>query len=449
MRTHDARRGIGLPRPSGIVGGRPHETEGACAMNVLIADTLEQHAVDELRAAGCNVTVDPSLHGDALRNAIVEMDCNVLLVRSTRVTKDMLDAAPSMSLVVRAGAGVNTIDVAAASDRAILVANCPGKNAVAVAELTFALILALDRRVVDNVNDLRGGRWRKKTYAKARGLKGRTLGIVGLGRIGRAVAERARAFEMHVVAWSRSLTDECAAALGVTRCEDAAAVAARCDVLSIHLAATPETTRLVDADVLQRLAPGSYVINTSRAEVLDYGALAAAARDRDIRVGLDVYPNEPGAADESFTDDIVRAGGIIYGTHHIGASTDQAQTAIAREAVRIVLTFKHTQRVENCVNLRAGERAQYLLVVRHMNRPGVLAHTLNVISRASINVEEMDNTIFAGNAAARAYITLDGKLPDDVRREIETGNEHILTVSQSAIGKQQPITDNQSARIEN
>jgi D-3-phosphoglycerate dehydrogenase len=169
-------------------------------MRVLIADKFGGNGVDALRAAGCDVVLDPGLNGQALRDAIVKTLCRILVVRSTEVTADMLQAGNTLCLVVRAGAGVNTIDVTAASQRAILVANCPGKNAIAVAELTFALILGLDRRVCENVVDLRNGRWNKREYAAARGLKGRTLGVVGLGRIGEAVVRRALAFEMDVVA---------------------------------------------------------------------------------------------------------------------------------------------------------------------------------------------------------------------------------------------------------
>ncbi|MCH7703810.1 MAG: hydroxyacid dehydrogenase, partial [Planctomycetes bacterium] len=138
-------------------------------MNVLIADKFSRDGIDELESAGCKVTLDPGLAGDALRAAVAESNCTVLIVRGTRVSADAVSASAQLSLIVRAGAGYNTIDVAAASNRAVLVANCPGKNAVAVAELTFALILALDRRIVENVTDLRNGVWNKKEYTTARG----------------------------------------------------------------------------------------------------------------------------------------------------------------------------------------------------------------------------------------------------------------------------------------
>src|ERR671932_2725307 len=171
-------------------------------MKVLIADKFEQSGRDGLDAAGCDYSYQPDVKDDSLIEAIRLYRPDALVVRSTKVTEAMLDAG-SLSLVVRAGAGVNTIDVAAASRRGIYVSNCPGKNAVAVAELAFALMLALDRRVPDNVAEYRAGKWNKKEYSQARGLYGRTLGLLGFGNIGQEVARRAHAFGMPIVVWSR------------------------------------------------------------------------------------------------------------------------------------------------------------------------------------------------------------------------------------------------------
>src|SRR5437762_12607185 len=175
-------------------------------MKVLVADKFEQSGIDGLHAAGCDVVYQPDLKDEALADAIRTTAAQVLVVRSTAVTAPMLEAG-ALSLVVRAGAGYNTIDVATASKRGIYVSNCPGRNAVAVAELAFALMLALDRRVPDAVAELRAGRWNKKEFSKARGLFGRTLGLIGFGSIGREVASRALAFGMPVVVWSRRFAD--------------------------------------------------------------------------------------------------------------------------------------------------------------------------------------------------------------------------------------------------
>jgi D-3-phosphoglycerate dehydrogenase len=404
-------------------------------MKVLIADKFEARGLAALKEAGCEVTCDPDLKDDALVRAIRETACTILIVRSTRVTAEMLRASPCLALVVRAGAGYNTIDVATASRESVLVANCPGKNAVAVAELTFGLILALDRQIVDCTQDLRAGQWNKKLYSVARGLKGRTLGVVGVGQIGRAVIQRARAFEMPVVAWSRSFTEEGAAELGIKRADSPEAVAAACDILSVHLAAAPETDKLINKKVFGAMKPGSYFINTARGEVVDYAALAGAVKEKDLRVGLDVYDEEPKTATGVFAAEIMDNGGIVYGTHHIGASTEQAQQAIADEAVRIVKIYMETRHVTNCVNICGKSPARYLLLVRHRNRPGVLAHTLNAISHAGVNVEEMENVICEGAEAACASIKLDAPLGADVLSEIEEGNEHIIGVSLSPLSE--------------
>jgi len=398
-------------------------------MHVLIADKFEAFGIDSLKSFGFRVTYDPKLNESTLGAALASSAADVMVVRGTKVPAAALESAPRLGLIVRAGAGFNTIDVATASRLGIYVSNCPGKNAVAVAELTIGLILAIDRRIVDNVVDLRNGVWNKKEYSNARGLKDRFLGLIGFGQIGQEVARRARSFDMKVAAWSRSLTRELADRQGVVWCANPEEVAARCDILSIHLAAAPETRGLVGPGVIQRLAPGSYVINTARGDVMDYAALAAAVAERGLRVGLDVYAQEPAEGTGEFKDAIVRAGGVVYGTHHIGASTDQAQTAIAEETVRIIRTYGETGDVPNCVNLCRRSPAKRLLVVRHLNKPGVLAHVLGEIGRAGINVEEMENLIFANAQAACARIRLDDAPAPEVMQRVRSGCEHILSLS--------------------
>src|SRR5450432_1089287 len=214
--------------------------------------------------------------------AIANTQPDVLIVRGTKVTEPMLDAG-AVKLIVRAGAGYNTIDVAAASKRGIYVSNCPGKNSIAVAELAFALILALDRRIADNVIALRRGEWNKKEFSKARGLYGRTLGLIGVGRIGQDMIPRARAFGMPVIAWSRSLTAERADALGIEHVATPQAVASAADVVSVHLALNAETKLLIGADFFNSMREGAYFINTSRGEVVDQAALKNALKTRGIR----------------------------------------------------------------------------------------------------------------------------------------------------------------------
>jgi len=413
-------------------------------MKVLIADKFEASGVAGLKAAGCEVVHEPDLKDEALTRAIAETGAGVLVVRSTKVTEAMLDAG-RLALVVRAGAGYNTIDVAAASRRGIYVSNCPGKNAIAVAELTLALILALDRRVADNVAELRSGSWNKKEYSKARGLHGQTLGLLGAGNIAAEVIRRAAAFGLGVVLWSRRFDGEdrplaeaeaqelgLDPSLAVALAPSPAEVAARCDILSVHLALGPETRGLVDAALLARLKPGAMFVNTSRGEVVDHAALAAAVQEKGLRLGLDVFAAEPAAATGEMADPLLALPGV-YGTHHIGASTDQAQEAIAAETVRIVRTFAETGAVPNVVNLARQTPATHRLVVRHRDRPGLLAHVFEHLRAAHVNVQETENVVFEGAEAAVARINLDHEPAPELLEEIRSGNADVLDLQLIAL----------------
>jgi D-3-phosphoglycerate dehydrogenase len=410
------------------------------SFKVLVADKFEQSGIDGLKAAGCEVQYEPDLKDEALAEAIGSSGADVLVVRGTKVTAAMMDAG-RLALIVRAGAGYNTIDVAGASKRGIYVSNCPGKNAIAVAELAFGLLLSLDRRIPDNVAELRAGKWNKKEYSKAAGLYGRTLAILGVGSIGQEMVRRAAAFGLDIVIWSRRfdgrsgpLDEESARALGLEaasrtiRMELAPTpgeAAARADILSVHVALGPGTKGLVNAALLSRLKRGAIFINTARGDVVDYDALASAVKERGLRVGLDVYANEPAAATADFSDPILGLPNV-YGTHHIGASTDQAQEAIAAETVRIVRSYKETGRVPNVVNLARRTPATHMLVVRHRDRPGVLAHVFNHLRRANLNVQETENIVFEGAEAAVARINLDGEPPAALCDQMKRENEDVL-----------------------
>jgi len=396
-------------------------------MKVLIADKFPEVGRAAVARAGVEVVYDPELNGDALTAAVRSTAADILVVRSTKVPAATLTAG-RLSLVVRAGAGYDTVDVATASARGIYVSNCPGKNSIAVAELTFALMLALDRRIPANAADLKAGRWNKTEYSKARGLFGRTLGLVGLGRIGQEVLARARAFGMPVVAWSKSLTPERAASLGVRRMESPREVATSCDVLSIHVALNNSTRNLIDRAVIEALRPGAYFINTARAEVVDQAALSEAVRNRGIRAGLDVFAGEPSGGVGSVQDPIFEYDGVI-GTHHIGASTDQAQEAIAEETVRIIDEYARTGHVPNVVNLAKKSPATHLLVVTHYDRVGVLSAIFSQLKHAGINVQETENIVFEGAVAAVARIHLDSAPPQGTLDAMRAESPDIIELS--------------------
>ena len=401
-------------------------------MKVLIADKFEKVGVDGLKELGCTVVSQPDVKAEDLPALIRQNDPHILIVRGKKVTADSLKAGTALTLVVRAGAGIDTIDVETASSLGVFVSNCPGKNSIAVAELVMGLLLACDRRIPDQANDLRQLRWRKGEYSKAQGLYGRTLGIVGLGQIGREIAGRAKAFGMRVVAWSRSLTHEEADRLGVAYAQTPLAVARLSDAVSINVAANAETKHLVGAEFLAAMRPGAYLINTSRGSVVDEVALKRAIEERGIRAGLDVFQNEPAAPSADFTTDIVQVAGV-YGTHHVGASTEQAQVAIAHEVIRIVQAFQATGEVPNVVNRLARSSASHVLSIRHRNRPGVLAHVFGVLAGAEINVEEVENIIYHGAQATLARIHLDGEPNHGALDRIRTGNPDIISVELSEI----------------
>ena len=396
-------------------------------MKVLVADKFEDSGRRGLAEIGCEVVYEPDATGDDLLAAIERTGADVLVVRSTKVTRPMLERG-KLSLVVRAGAGVNTIDVDAASERGIWVANCPGKNAVAVAELTFALLLALDRHVVDAAADLQGGRWNKKDYSKARGLFGRTLGVVGTGMIGREVIRRARAFGMSVVAWGRNLDAALAEELGVIAKPTITEVAAAADALTVHLALAPETRGLVGDGVFASMKNGAIFLNTSRAEIVDQAALERAVKERGLRAGLDVFAEEPAGGAGAVDAPIFQLPGVI-GTHHIGASTDQAQEAIAAETVRIVRLYVESGRPANVVNLATKTRATHIVAVRHYDRVGVLAAVFDCLKKAGINVQETENIVFEGGRAAVARIHVDRAPSGDVHGALRTCTNDVLDVS--------------------
>jgi D-3-phosphoglycerate dehydrogenase len=402
-------------------------------LRVLVADKLEASASTALRELGCELCEEADLDPETLAAAIERLDPDVLIVRSTKVKAPVFERAKALALVVRAGAGVDNIDVGAASERGIFVANCPGKNAIAVAELAMGLIVAADRQIPQQTADLRAGKWKKKAYAKCQGLFGRTLGIVGTGRIGREVAGRARAFGMHVLAWSRSLDEETAEELGVERASDLVELARRSDAVSIHVAACDETNGLVGAEFFAAMKPGAIFVNTARGSVVDAAALARAIQDKSLRVALDVWEKQPKPEDETFADPIIGAQSLI-GTHHNGASTEQAQQAIAAETVRIVEHFARTGSVLHAVNRAETSPAQSLLTVRHLNKPGVLAAVFDVIDSAHINVEEMENVIYQGAKAACARIFLDAPLTAEALDFLRS-HEHVLSAAQVPIAR--------------
>ena len=387
-------------------------------MKILFADALPESYIDLLRQQGDECIVAPELGADDIPDVIKGIE--VLVVRSTRVTAETIDRSDVLGLIVRSGAGTNTIDCQAAASSGIYVCNVPGTNSIAVAELTLGLLLALDRHIPAAANDLRNGTWNKDGYSKADGLMGKTFGIVGVGEIGLAVAERARSFGMTVVAERKSdrRTDIEARirSIGIRLVDDLDALLAESDIVSIHVPGSDQTVDLVDAGFLDRMKPNSILLNTSRGEVVDEEALVDAIESKGIRAGLDVFRHEPSSGTGEFASKLASHPSVV-GTHHIGASTQQAQDATSARTIDVIEAYRAGDSM-NCINVVQTRVGAVTITIRHFDRVGVLAGALEVLRQADINVQTMENKVFEGSNAAMAVIDVTGGVTVDVTRQL-------------------------------
>ena len=321
-------------------------------MKILFADKFPAAFLRQLENAGHICTLDPNLTAEDLPRAVKEVE--ILVVRSTRVEKETIESADSLKMIIRAGAGTNTIDKETAAAAEVYVCNVPGKNAIAVAELTMGLLIAIDRNIPDNVHQIRQGKWDKKRFSEAKGLFGRSIGVIGLGAIGMAVAERAVAFGMRLfIIRKPERTPEILSKLtelGATEFENLNDIAATCDILSFHTPASEQTKKLVGEQLLAVMRPGTILLNTSRGDLIDEPALIRALDEKGIRAGLDVYMDEPATPQANFQSRLAQHPNV-YGTHHIGASTEQAQNAVAEGVVDIIEAFQRG-RIMHCVNMK-------------------------------------------------------------------------------------------------
>ncbi|MCZ7603643.1 MAG: NAD(P)-binding domain-containing protein [Melioribacteraceae bacterium] len=394
-------------------------------MKVLIADKLPEQYVQKLRDHDLEVIYEPKLGENDLPKAAEDVD--IIVVRSTVVNAETIEKSKKLNLIIRAGAGYNNINVAAANKKGVYVANCPGKNAIAVAELAMGLIISLDRQIPDNVSDFRAGKWNKAAYSKANGLYGKTIAIVGLGNIGREVAIRAKAFGMNVYGKDISRIE----GVEYKDFSEFDQVLPIADVVSLHLPLTPNTKGLFNDKMFSYMKNGAYFINTSRPGVVDEDALIKAVKEKGIRAGLDVFMDEPEQKSGKVKSKLQDVDGI-YVTHHIGASTDQAQNAVAEEAIQIILDFINSGVIDHWVNRAKITDAHYQLVVKHYDKPGVLASIMDVLRQGEINIEEVENIIFDGGIVACCTMKLKLSATDEMLAAIRN-NPNVLTVSHTAI----------------
>jgi len=394
-------------------------------VKVLVADKFPEQYIKEMKELNLDVTYSPKLGENDLPGEIKDTD--ILVVRSTKVNAKTIESGNNLNLIIRAGAGVNNINISAANQKGIYVANCPGMNSVAVAELAMGLMISLDRRIPDNVMDFKNGKWNKGEYSKAQGLKGKTLGIIGYGAIGREVAKRAIAFDMKVYAKDISRIE----GEMVKDFSEMDQLVPMCDILTIHLPATSETKGLFNKEMFGYVKNNALLINTSRPDVIDEDALFEAIKEKNIRVALDVFKGEPEVKTGEVKSNL-QDNPNIYVTHHIGASTEQAQNAVAAETVRVIKEYMSSGIIAHWVNRAKATDAKYQLVVKHFDKPGVLAGILDVIRESNINIEEIENIIFEGGIAACCTMKLMGPASADMLKKMNK-NTNILSLSHVAI----------------
>lgn len=308
-------------------------------MKILFADKFPAEKQSLLSQYQLDNQAD--LTADTLPDAIGDYD--VLVVRSTKVSAKTIDAAKNLKLIIRAGAGTNTIDKAYAAEKDIAVCNTPGKNAVAVAELAMGLMLALDRHIPAATADLKNGAWNKKTYSAADGILGKSVGVIGFGAIGQAFAERAKAFgvDLHVYDRNGKLSgSDLQEKLQFSTHVDMLDLVSSVDIVSLHVPVNDTTRNMVDKNMITAMRENAMLINTSRGEVIDEAALLAGLNEKSLRAGLDVFCDEPGSGQGEFHSALAQHPNVI-GTHHIGASTQQAQLAVADGVIDIIKAFSN------------------------------------------------------------------------------------------------------------
>ena len=319
---------------------------------VLIADKLEPAGIELLQKAGIEVDNRPGLKGDDLKAALQSADAAICRSQP-KITADLLDEPGKLRAIARAGVGVDTIDVPAATRRGIVVMNTPGGNTVSAAEHTVALMMALARQVPAADAAMKAGGWDRNKFLGTQ-LSGKTLGVIGLGRIGQEVARRARGLEMDVVGFDPFVTSAKAAELGITPAADLATLLPKVDFLSLHVPLTAETRNLIGARELGMMKKTARVLNVARGGIIDEQALADALKAGTIAgAGIDVFSTEPAPADNP-----LRAAPNVVLTPHLGASTVEAQESVALEAAQLIVDFLLKGVVANAVNMAAVDRTE-------------------------------------------------------------------------------------------
>jgi D-3-phosphoglycerate dehydrogenase len=336
------------PSPKSVRGSKASNSKTSQSTKmarVVVLDTLASEGLELLKAApGIEFDVRTGLKGDDLRQALTEYE-GAICRSGVKITADALEGNRRLKAIVRAGVGTDNIDKEAATKQGIVVMNTPGGNTLSTAEHTIALLLALSRNIAPAFQSLREGKWDRNKYMGTQ-VAGKTIGIVGLGRIGVAVAKRARALEMNVLGYDPFMSKERAKELGIEPAETVDGMLPRVDYLTVHTPLTEETRGLVGHAQLEKLKPGVRLINAARGGIYDEAALAEGLKSGKIGgVALDVYAAEP------CTDSTLFGLPGVVCTPHLGASTEEAQTQVAVEAVELVVAYLTTGAIRHAVNV--------------------------------------------------------------------------------------------------
>lgn len=377
-------------------------------MKIVVADAFSPNGIEEMKKMGHEVHYEPKCTGDDFVKVMSEVKPVVLIVRSKKVTSKEIDADPKLEMVIRAGAGFDTIDVKHCSEKGIYVCNCPGKNSIAVAELTMGLMIAIDRRIADGNQLLKEGKWAKAMFANCLGLKGRTVGLLGIGNVGKEVAKRCLAFDMKVLAWDVYLSKETIESMGATKVETVEELAKKSDILSIHVPAVKETIGIINKKFLSLLKPNAVIINAARGNlVVEEDVIEHLDNTKDFWYGADVFMNEPAQKQAPFDSKLAKHPKVV-GSHHVGASTLEAETAIGIEAVRMVKEYGASKKVNNCVNLATDIKDTHSISVKYANKVGALASILAVLDKQGLRIEELKNEVFKNRMACVSEIHFTG-----------------------------------------
>jgi D-3-phosphoglycerate dehydrogenase len=312
-------------------------------MKILISDKLSQQGKEILKQRGLDFDEKTDFTPEQLKEVIGEYD-GIIIRSGTKLTKEVLGKPGNLKAIARAGVGVDNVDVPAATEKGIVVMNTPGGNTVSTAELTFSMILALSRKIPHAWDSLRKGEWKRSKFAGVE-VRNKTLGVIGLGRIGTQVCHYAKAFDMRVIAYDPYVAPERAEQLGVEMV-DLNTLLSESDYISIHTPATAETKNLIDRDALARMKPTARIINCARGGIVDEEALLEALKEGKIAgAAIDVWTQEPPAANPLLELENVVA------TPHLGASTQEAQDNVAVEAAELMSDFLLDGKIRNSVNV--------------------------------------------------------------------------------------------------